>query len=266
MLSEEEIMQLRAAQEPVAFEERREETVEVKKKKGLFGRLRKRWKGKNENNHQIEENETNHQETVCDSSTRGRHKEESIEMKEIQCISSVADIKTTEKIDDTVLTPTDEDRRPAVQEPPRIVDFFQTTDDENDLMALERSNATQRPAYTLRIAKFFKANDERKDDSLSESLSTFPWPAVAESPRIADFFSTTDDETDDTAHAPPDTPCSSTVAEPPKIAEFFVLYDETDGESSGCESVDSEHPLVSHYMERMDFQGKDDSDDEPFIK
>ena len=52
MLSEEEIMQLRAAQEPVAFEERREETVEVKKKKGLFGRLRKRWKGKNENNHQ----------------------------------------------------------------------------------------------------------------------------------------------------------------------------------------------------------------------
>ena len=261
-------MQLRAAREPVAFEERSEETVEVKKKKRLFGRLRKRCKGKNENNHRIDENETNHQESVCNSSTRGRHKEESIELKEIQGIPSVADSKTTKKNDDTEHAPTDEDRRPAVSEPPRISNFFQTTGDENDLMAPARSNATQRPAKvdTFRIPNFVKVNVERKDDSASESPSTFQWPAVAEPPRNADFFTTTDGETDDTVNAPPDTPCSSTVAEPPRIVNFFVLYDETDGESSGCESADSEHPLVSHYMERMDFQGKDDSEDEPFLK
>ena len=124
MLSEEEIMQLRAAREPVAFEERSEETVEVKQKKRLFGRLRKRCKGKNENNHRIDENETNHQETVCNSSTRSRHKEESIELKEIQGIPSVADSKTTKKNDDTVHAPTDEDRRPTVSEPPRTGKFL----------------------------------------------------------------------------------------------------------------------------------------------
>lgn len=264
MLSEEEAMQLRAA-----FEERSEETVEIKKKKRLFGRLRKRRKGKNENNHQVEENEKNHQVTVCDSNTRGRHKEESIEMKEIQDIPSVADMKTTEKNGDTVHASSDEDRRPAIPEHPRlgdfrfwIADFFQTTEDENNLIAPVCSNATQRPAKmdTLRIANFLKANDEGKDDSASESSSTF-----AEPPRIGDFFTTTNDETDDTAHAPLDTR-SSTVAETSGIADFFVVDVETDGESSGRESMDSEHPLISHYMERMDFQEKDDSDDKLFLK
>lgn len=270
VLSEEEAMQLR-----VAFEERSEETVEIKKKKRLFGRLRKRRKGKNENNHQVEENEKNHQVTVCDSNTRGRHKEESIEMKEIQDIPSVADMKTAEKNGDTLHASSDEDRRPAIPEHPRlgdfrfwIADFFQTTEDENDLIAPVCSNATQRPAKmaTLKIANFFKANDEGKDDSASESSSTFPLRAVAEHPRIADFFTTTNDETDDTAHTPLDTSRSSTVAETSGIADFFVLDVETDGESSGRESMDSEHPLISHYMERMDFQEKDDSDDKPFLK
>ena len=269
VLSEEEAMQLRAA-----FEERSEETVEIKKKKRLFGRLRKRQKGKNENDHHIEENEKNHPETVCDSNTRGRHKEESIEMKEIQDIPSVAVIKTVEKNGDTVHAHLDEDRRPAVTEPPRfgdfrlwIADFFQSTGDENDLIAPARSHVTQRPAKmdTLRIGNFFKANDEIKDDSASESSSTFPSQAVAEPPRIADFFTTTD-ETDDTAHPPPDTPRSSTAAEPPRFADIFVLDEETDGESSGRESMDSEHPLISHYVARMGFHGKDDSDDEMFLK
>ena len=264
VLSEEEAMQLRAA-----FEERSEEPVEIKKKKRLFGRLRKRRKGKNGNNHQVEENEKNHQVTVCDSNTRGRHKEESIEMKEIQDIPSVADMKTAEKNGDTVHASSDGDRRPAVPEHPRlgdfrfwIADFFQTTEDENDLIAPVCSNATQRPAKmdTLRIANFLKANDEGKDDSASESSSTF-----AEPPRIGDFFTTTNDETDDTAHAPLDTR-SSTVAETSGIADFFVVDVETDGESSGRESMDSEHPLISHYMERMDFQEKDDSDDKLFLK
>ena len=272
MLSEEEIMQLQEAQESVAFEERTEEPVEVKKKKPLLGRLRKR---RREHDHNIDENEKTHQEIVCDSDTHGRHKEESIEMKEIQDIPSVADIKTAEKNGDTVHASSDEDRRPAVPEHPRlgdfrfwIADFFQTTEDENDLIAPVCSNATQRPAKmaTLKIANFFKANDEGKDDSASESSSTFPLRAVAEHPRIADFFTTTNDETDDTAHTPLDTSRSSTVAETSGIADFFVLDVETDGESSGRESMDSEHPLISHYMERMDFQEKDDSDDKLFLK
>ena len=166
MLSEEEIMQLQEAQESVAFEERTEEPVEVKKKKPLLGRLRKR---RRENDHNIDENEKTHQEIICDSDTHGRHKEESIEMDEIPDIPSVADIKAAEKNDVTVHAPSDEDRRPVVSEPPRI-------------------------------------------------------------------------------------------------AEFFVPDDETDGEGSGRESMDSELPLVSHYMERMDFEGKDDSDDEPVLK
>jgi len=266
-LSEEEIMQLQAALEPVAFDERTEEPVEVKKKTPLLGRLRKRRRGKNENDHHLEENEKNHPETVCDSDSHGRHREEPIEMEDIQDIPSVADIKAAEKNDDTAPAPSDEDRRPAVLEPPRMADFFQTADDESDLIA-PPSNVAQEPPEedTLRIADFFKANDERKDDSASESSGTPRRPAVAEPPRIADFFTTTDEETDDTAHAPPDTTRSSTVVEPPKIADFFVPDDETDGEGSGRESMDSEHPLVSHYVERMDFQGKDESDDEPVLK
>ena len=51
MLSEEEIMQLQEAQESVAFEERTEEPVEVKKKKPLLGRLRKR---RREHDHNID--------------------------------------------------------------------------------------------------------------------------------------------------------------------------------------------------------------------
>lgn len=265
MLSEEEIMQLQEAQESVAFEERTEEPVEVKKKKPLLGRLRKR---RRENDHNIDENEKTHQEIVCDSDTHGRHKEESIEMDEIPDIPSVADIKAAEKNDVIVHAPSDEDRRPVVSEPPRIVDFFQTTDDENEEIAPAPSNAAQGPPEedTLRIADFFKATDDVKDDSASESSGTPRRPAVAEPPRIADFFTTTDEEIDDTTHALPDTPRSSTVTEPPRIAEFFVPDDETDGEGSGRESMDSELPLVSHYMERMDFEGKDDSDDEPVLK
>ena len=261
-------MQLQLAQEPVGFEVRTEEPVEVKKKKPLLGRLRKRRRGKNENDHYLEELEKNHQETVCDSDTHGRHKEEAIEMEEIQDIPSVADIKAAEKNDVIVHAPADEHRRPGVSEPPRMADFYQTTDDENDLIAPAPSNEVQEPPEedTLRIADFFKGNDERKDDSASESSGTPRRPAVAEPPRIVDFFTTTDEETEDTAHAPLDTPRSSTVAEPPRIADFFVPDDETDGEGSGRESMDSEHPLVSHYVERMDFQGKDDSDDEPVLK
>ena len=265
MLSEEEIIQLQEAQESVAFEEGTEEPVEVKKKKPLFGRLRKR---RRQNDHNIDENEINHQEIVCDSDTHGKPKAESIEMEEIQDIPSVADIKTAEKNNDTVHALSDEDRRPVVSEPPRIADFFQTTDAENEVIASTPSNAAQGPPEedTLRIADFFKATDDAKDDSASESSGTPRRPAVAEPPRIADFFATTDEETDDTAHTLPDTPRSSTVTEPPRIAEFFVPDDETDGEGSGRESMDSELPLVSHYMERMDFQGKDDSDDEQVLK
>ena len=233
-LSGVEIMQLQEAQDPDGFEERTEEP--------LLGRLRKRRRGKNEG--------------------------EAIEMMEIQYIPIVAEIKAAEKNDDIVHAPADEDRRPAVSEPPRIVDFFHTTDDENDLIAPAPSNAAQEPPEedTLRIADFFKGNDERKDDSASESSGTPRRPAVAELPRIVDFFTTTDEETDDTAHAPLDTPRSSTVAEPPRIAYFFVSYDETYVEESDCESMDSDHPLVSHYVERMNFQGKDDSDNEPVLK
>ena len=265
---EEEIRQLQAVQEADAFEETTEEPVEVKEKKRLFGRLRKRRRGNNENDHHLEENEKNHPETVCDRDEHGRHKEQPIELVEIQNIPSVADIKAAEKNDGAVHAPSDADRRPAGPEPPRIADFFQTTDDENDLLAPAPSNAAEIPPEedTLRIADFFKANDERKDDSASESSGTPRRPVVAEPPRIAEFFSTTDDEADETAHAPPDTPRSLTAAEPPRIADFFVPDDETDGEGSGRESMDSELPLVSHYMERMDFQGKDDSDDEPVIK
>ena len=265
LLTEEEIRQLQEAQEHVPFEERSEESVEVRKKKPLFGRLRKR---RRENDHNIDENEKNHQETVRGSDTHGRHKEESVEMEEIQDIPSVADIKAAEKNDDAVHGPSDEDRRPVASEPPRIADFFHNTDDENEDIVPAPSNAAQEPPEedTLRIADFFKATDDVKDDSASESSGTPRRPAVTEPPRIADFFTTTDEEIDDTAHAPPDTPRRSTVTEPPRIADFFVPDDEIDGEGSGRESMDSEQPLVSHYMERMDFQGKDESDDEPVLK
>ena len=258
-------MELQEAQEHVAIEGRIEEPVEVRKKEPLFGRLRKR---RRENDHNMDENKKNHQETVCDSDIHGRHKAESIEMEEIQDIPSVADIKAAEKNDVIVHAPSDEDRRPVVSEPPRIADFFQTTDDENEEIAPATSNAAQGPPEedTLRIADFFKAIDDVKDDSASESSGTPRRPAVTEPPRIADFFTTTDEEIDDTAHAPPDTPRSSTVTAPPRIADFFVPDDEIDGEGIGRESMDSEHPLVSHYMERMDFQGKDDSDNEPVLK
>jgi len=261
-LSEEEIMRLQESQESVSFEESTEEPVEVERKKPLLGRLRKCRRGKYENDHHLEENKKNHQETVCGSDSHSRHKEELIEMEEIQYIPSVADIKAAEKNDDTAHASSDEDGRPPVREPPRIADFFQTTDDENDLIAPLPSNAT----HMLRIAHFFKANDKRKDDWASESSGTPRRPAVAEPPRIADSFTTTDEETDDKAHAPPDTPRSSTEAEPPRIANIFVSDDETDGEGSGRETMDSEHPLLSHYVERMDFQGKYDSNDEPVLK
>lgn len=267
VLSEEDIMQLQMAQEPIPFEERTEERVEMKKKP-LFGRLRKRRREKYENDH-VEENEKNHQEIVYDSDIHGKHEVENIEMEEIADIPSVADIKAADdEKDETASAPSSAARRPAVAEPPRIADFFQTTDEENDDIAPAPSNAACRPAEvdTLRIADFFKATDEAKDETASESSGTPRRPAVAEPPRIADFFTTTDEETDDTAHAPPGTPRSSTVAEPPRIADFFVPDDETDGEGSGRESMDSEHPLVSHYVERMDFEGKDDSDDEPVLK
>ena len=268
LLSEEEIMQLQEAQEPFPSEESTDEPVEVKKKKPLFGRLRKRRREKYENDDHIEENEKNSQGTVCDSDARGKHKEEPIEMVEIQDIPSVADIKAAEGDDDTAQVHLDVVHRPVEAETPRIADFFQTTDDENDLIAPAASDEAERPAEVdpLRIADFFKPTDEGKDDSASESSGTPRRPAVVELPRIADFFTTTDEETDDTAHAPPDTPRSSTVAEPPRIAEFFVPDDETDGEGSGRENMDSERPLVSHYVERMDFQEKDDSDDEPVLK
>ena len=255
-------MQLLEAQEPFPSEESTGEPVEVKKNK-LFRRLRKRRREKYENDDHIEENEKNRQGTVCQRDPRGKHKEELIEMIQIQVIPSVANIKAAEEDVhlDVVLRPTEE-------EIPRTTDFFQIKDDENDLIASAPSNEAQRPAEVdpQRIADFFKPTDEGKDDSASESSGTPRRPALVEVPRIADFFTTTDEETDDTAHSPPDTPRSSTVAEPPRIAEFFVPDDETDGESSECESVGSEHPLVSHYVERMDFQGKDDSDDEPFLK
>lgn len=268
LLSEEEIMQLQEAQEPFPSEERTDEPVEVNKKKPLFGRLRKRRGEKYENDDHIEENEKNSQGTVCDSDARGKHKEELIEMVEMQDIPSVADIKAAEEDDDTAQVHLDVVRRPVEAETPRIADFFQTTDDENDLIAPAPSDEAERPAEVdpLRIADFFKPTDEGKDDLASESSGTPRRPVVAEPPRIADFFTTTDEETDDTAHASFDTPRSSTVAEPPRIAEFFVPDDETDGEGSGRESMDSEHPLVSHYVERMDFQGKGDSDDEPVLK
>ena len=269
MLSEEDIMQLQMAQEPVPFEERTEEQVEIKKKKPLVGRLRKRRREKYENDHNIEENEKNHQEIVCDSDTHDKHLEEPIEMKEIADIPSVADIKAADgENEETAAALSDAALRPAVAEPPRIADFFQTTDEENDEIAPAPSNEPLRPAEvdTLRIADFFKADDEAKDETASESSGTPRRPAVAEPPRIADFFITTDEETDDTAHAPPDTPRGTTVAEPPRIADFFVPDDETDGEGSGRESLDSEQPLVSHYVEKMDFEGKGDSGDEPVVK
>ena len=246
--SEEEIMQLLEAEEPFQSVDSTGEPVEVNKKKLLFRRLRRE---KYENDDHIQENGKNSQGTVCDSDARGKHKEELIEMIQIQIIPSVANIKAAEE--DVHL---DEVRRPAEEEVPRIADFFQTKDDENDLAEVD----------PLRIADFFKPTDEGKDDSGSESSGTPRRPAVVKVPRMADFFTTTDEESDDIAHTPPDTPRSSTEAEPPRIAEFFVPDDETDGESSECESVGSEHPLVSHYVERMDFQGKDDSDDEPFLK
>ena len=168
-------------------------------------------------------------------------------------------VQEADAFEETTEEQVDAHRRLAVPELPRIADFFQSTDDENDIFAPEED--------TLRMTEYFKANDEGRDDSASESSGIPRRREVAEPPRIAEFFTVTDDETNETAHALPDIPCSSRAAEPPRIADFLVSDDETDGEEgSACDSMDSEHPLLSHYMERMDFEGKDDSDDEPVLK
>lgn len=86
-------------------------------------------------------------------------------------------------------------------------------------------------------------------------------------PRIADFFVSGDETNDETAPVLSDpNRIPIDAEETPRFADFFVPGDETDGDASGRESLDSEMPLVSHYMERMDFEEKEDADDEPVVK
>lgn len=85
-------------------------------------------------------------------------------------------------------------------------------------------------------------------------------------PRIADFFVPDEEVNDEIAPVLADPNRIPVDAEEtPRFADLFVPGDETDGDASGRESLDSEMPLVSHYMEKMDFEEKGDTDDEPVL-
>ena len=85
-------------------------------------------------------------------------------------------------------------------------------------------------------------------------------------PRIADFFVPDEEMNDEIAPVLSDPNRVLVDAEEtPRFADLFVPGDETDGDASGRESLDSEMPLVSHYMEKMDFEEKGDTDDEPVL-
>lgn len=104
--------------------------------------------------------------------------------------------------------------------------------------------------------------DKNKQEPI-EMQEILDIPSVAE---IKAAEEAADEENAETAPAPSDTDRIPVDSETPRIADFFVPGDETDGETSGRESLDSEMPLVSHYMEKMDFEETGDSDDELVLK
>lgn len=141
-------------------------------------------------------------------------------------------------------------------------------DDENEEIVFVFLNVVQGlfEEDMFRIVDFFKVIDDVKDDFVFEFLGIFCRLVVVEFLRIVDFFIIIDEEIDDIMYVFLDIFCSLIVIEFLRIVEFFVFDDEIDGEGSGCESMDFEFLFVSYYMERMDFEGKDDSDDELVFK
>lgn len=85
--------------------------------------------------------------------------------------------------------------------------------------------------------------------------------------RIVDFFVFGDEINDEIVFVLLDFNCILIdVEEILRFVDFFVLGDEIDGDVSGWESFDFEMLFVSYYMERMDFEEKEDVDDELVVK
>ncbi|KAL9951477.1 hypothetical protein ACROYT_G044143 [Oculina patagonica] len=265
VFSEEDIMQLHLAQESIPVEEITDERVDIKQKKPFFGRLRKRRREDHETDQHMEENDRNHQEIVCESDTRGKRREEAIEMQEIQDIPSVAEIKAANKDnDERAPTRSDEIRRPGVSETPSVSHFFKSIHEENEETAPAVIEAVRSPkvSETPRIADFFNTTDEEKDGTAPAVSEAARSPKVSETPRIADFFNTADEENDTTVPALSEAVRSPKVSETPRIADFFNIADQENDTSAPTLSESIRSPAVSETPRIADFFNTTVEDDE----
>lgn len=158
------------------------------------------------------------------------------------------------------ISPIAKDRLQSSQDSPRTLkslrDSPRVYDSERALA--ESSRGTEVP----RLEDFIREEETSTDVRDQPQLSDIP--RTQEIPRVEEFL--WDAQTkDDNKPAPNQTEAGSADAQAPRLAEFFLPDDESDIER---QSLDSEEPLVSHYMEKMDFEkgsGDEEHVEEPLV-
>ena len=285
MLSEEEIYQLHLAREDIAVnhEDKEEENVEVKKKKFFGGRFKKCKK-------EGDKREKDHHENIQDSSNLDKDKGEEIEMQESK------DFLNTQDGSHGLDIPREQDSSWKKKRPWEHDDDVTRADDNQEILRLDdilRVQETSTPVQdSMNEWESPRSIDSagtkgipRLEDILREQDSSLPTqdhsheldsprtqesPRTKEIPRLEEIFSASEGEAKENVHDETRADvCGahrsrSGSLQAPRIAEFFLPSDESDAER---QSVTSEEPLVSHYMEKMDFEKENDDEhgEEPLV-
>ena len=283
LLSEEEIYQLHLAREAIAVnhEDQEEENVEVKKKKFFGGRFKKCKK-------EGDKREKDHENTQ-DSSNLDKDKGEAIEMQESK------DFLNTQDGSCGLDIPREQDSSWEKKRPWEHDDDVTRADDNHEILRLDdilRVQETSTPVQdSMNEWESPRSIDSAGtkgipclEDILREQDSSLPTqdhsheldsprtqesPRTKEIPRLEEIFSASEGEAKENVHdkTRPDVSGAhhrSGSLQAPRIAEFFLPSDESDAER---QSVTSEEPLVSHYMEKMDFEkeNEDEHGEEPLV-
>ena len=284
LLSEEEIYQLHLAREATAVnhEGLEEENVEVKKKKFFGGRFKKCKK-------EGDKNGKDH-ENIQDSSNLDKENGEAIEMQESK------DFLNTQDGSRGLDLPREQDSSWEKKRPWEHDDDDVTrADDNQEILRLDDILRVQETSTPLQdsmnewesprsIDSAGTKGIPRLEDILREQDSSLPTqdhsheldsprtqesPRTKEIPRLEEIFSASEGEAKENVHDEirPDVSGAhrgSGSLQAPRIAEFFLPSDESDAER---QSVTSEEPLVSHYMEKMDFEkeNEDEHGEEPLV-
>lgn len=158
---------------------------------------------------------------------------------------------------------------PCLKEILREQDSSSPTQDSSRALDSPRSIETPRTSEIPRLEDFLREEDS--SPRASDSPRSIETPRASEIPRLEEFLGSPeikDKKHDQTAHDSSDVNRQSAVVEAPRIASFFFPGDESDNEGGERQSLNSEQPLVSHYMEKMNFEkGNDDDehDEEPLV-